>query len=162
MFSKKIPLLILVTLAVNCQAAGEKPSGVWYSIKTFEFDKMVVDGKFRIDSPGKFLKDSCVKSDLVSKIEFAQRLRDGIRDEQITVDILDGENGADGKISNVTITIKNSFREWDNNNFRRYYFKWSEEKFFREYSNCMKERNIFELWLKSQNDIYRKNNSKYE
>ena len=151
--------LVFIAIPLDCLAQKKQTQAKWFSVTTYDSSKMEVDGKVTIKDINEFLKFSCSEADPI----FAKEILDKAIQSysNFTVELIDGNTDANGKVLTTTLTVNYQGTVELSNKLYTYNKKTSEEKFFRDRNECMKERANLKLWLTDKNKEYRSSVEKY-
>jgi len=120
---------------------------------------MEVDGKIVIKNVNKHLSDACTGGDPISTKELWEG---AFQSTDISVGLEDGPSDSNGKVLAVTISATYRSEFFIGGISRSYSKKISEEKFYRNKSDCINEREILKKWLTEKNTEYRSAVEKYK
>jgi hypothetical protein len=119
---------------------------------------MEVDGKIVIRNINKHLSGACTGGDPI----LTKELWEGARSRDIYVDLEDGPSDSNGRVLAVTISLTYRSNIFVGSSSYPYSAKISEEKFYRNKNDCMKEREILKKWLTDKNAEYLASVEKYK
>jgi hypothetical protein len=131
----------------------------WVSIQTYDSLSMENQkGDVAIKEINSFLKGACSADDPVETKELMEQ----IHSSPIIVELEDGPLDSGGRILSAKLTTSYKSYIYVSNIPIPYSRKLTEIKFYRDRSECIKERESFRQWLIERNKEYRSSIGKYQ
>ena len=144
-------LFFIITFLISpaCLAQKKTNQSSWFSLTTYDAGSMEVNNKTAIKNVNNHLIFACIGGDPISTKE---RWEKDFSSTDISVDLEDGPSDSNGRVLAVTISVK----------LRINSAMISEEKFYRNKNDCMKEKESLKKWLTEKNAEYRSTIEKYK